>query len=165
MAARQTEAQRQEVQGELRAERANRQELEAQVSHERSRKEAAQQQVLCLEYELDGKEAALQVAERALERRDADLQQAQEQLRTLQVSQGSMGRLDSLGTQASEDQRCRSYRAQLVEKERQLELKDQHISRLLAVLRQQRGTEEESTMCPTASIGGRSAMTASAPAH
>lgn len=159
MASRQTEAQRHEAQDELRAERANRQELAAQASHERSRKEAAQQQVLCLEYELDGKEAALQVAERALERRDADLQQSQEQLRSLQVSQGSAGRLDGPGAQGPEDQRCRSYRVQLQEKERQLEMKDQHISRLLAVLRQHRGGEEESTMCPTASLGGRSVTT------
>lgn len=146
---RQTEAQRLEVEGELRAERTSRQELESQVSHERNRKEAAQQQVMCLEYELDGKEAALQVAERALERRDADLAQAQDRLR---AAQGVV----SLGSAASqvggEDIRVLALRSQLQDKERQLELKDQHISRLLNVLRQHRGifTEDDSTVCGSA---------------
>merc|ERR1711879_606227 len=106
--------------------------------------EAAQQQVLCLEYELDGKEAALQVAERALERRDADLQQAQLQLRALQ--EGTP--LQPMGTSSlGEEVRVNALQSQLLERERQLELKDQHISRLLNVLRQHRSifVEENSS--------------------
>uniref|UniRef100_A0A7S1QUK9 Uncharacterized protein n=1 Tax=Alexandrium catenella TaxID=2925 RepID=A0A7S1QUK9_ALECA len=135
-----------ELEAELRAERAGRQELDAQVAHERSRKEAAQQQVLCLEYELDGKEAALQVAERALERRDADLQQAQLQLRALQEGAAAQS---TLAASNSEEARVKALKSQLMERERQLELKDQHISRLLNVLRQHRSTfvEEDSTIC------------------
>lgn len=137
-----TESRLADLEAELRAERAGRQELDSQVAHERSRKEAAQQQVLCLEYELDGKEAALQVAERALERRDAELQQVQAHLHALQE-----------GTTASflggDETRVRALRLQLAERERQLELKDQHIGRLLHVLRQHRGLfpEEDSTAC------------------
>lgn len=133
-----------ELEAELRAERAGLQELDGQVSHERSRKEAAQQQVLCLEYELDGKEAALQVAERALERRDAELQQAQQQLRALQEEAAE--RPFSTTGFANEEARVHAFRTQLLERERQLELKDQHISRLLNVLRQHRSilAEEDS---------------------
>lgn len=104
----------------------NNEDLEGQVSFERSRKEAAQQQVLCLEYELDGKEAALQILERQLEKREAELQHA-------------MLALDSLaqgGTQAGGDAQVRALRAQLSEKDRQMELKEQHIAQLLSVLRQ-----------------------------
>jgi len=139
-----------EIEAELRAERAARQELDGQVSHERSRKEAAQQQVLCLEYELDGKEAALQVAERALERRDAELQQAQLQVRLRQEG--------AAGTTTSEEIRVKALRHQLAERERQLELKDQHISRLLNVLRQHRSifVEEESTVCHSTDLSPRS---------
>jgi len=134
-----------DLEAELRAERASRQEMDQQVAHERSRKEAAQQQVLCLEYELDGKEAALQVAERALERRDADLQQAQLQLRSLQEGADQFSSFAA----SSDDSRVKALRGQLVERERQLELKDQHISRLLNVLRQHRSifVEEDSTVC------------------
>lgn len=135
-----------QLEEEIRAERASCQELDAQANHERSRKEAAQQQVLCLEYELDGKEAALQVAERALERRDADLQAAQQQLRALQESAQFASASSSFGDEA----RFKAMRAQLLERERQLELKDQHISRLLNVLRQHRtgfAEEDYSTMC------------------
>jgi len=130
-----------EIEAELRAERAARQELDGQMSHERSRKEAAQQQVLCLEYELDGKEAALQVAEGALECRDAELQKAQWQVRLLQKG--------AAGTTNSEEIRASALRQQLADRERQLELKDQHISRLLNVLRQHRSifVEEDSTPC------------------
>jgi len=141
-----TESRAGELEAELRAERAGRQELDAQVTHERSRKEAAQQQVLCLEYELDGKEAALQVAERALERRDADLQHAQLQLRALQEGAAAQS---TLLASNSEEARVKALKSHLVERERQLELKDQHISRLLNVLRQHRSTfvEEDSTVC------------------
>jgi len=131
-----------EIEEELRAERAARQELDGQVSHERSRKEAAQQQVLCLEYELDGKEAALQVAERALDRRDAELQQVQLQVRLRQEG--------AAGTTNSDEIRVKALRQQLAERERQLDLKDQHISRLLSVLRQHRSIfvdEDSSTAC------------------
>jgi len=132
-----------EIETEVRAERAARQELEGQVSHERSRKEAAQQQVLCLEYELDGKEAALQVAENALQRRDAELQQAQLQVRLRQEG--------AAGTTSSEEIRIKALRQQLAERDRQLELKDQHISRLLNVLRQHRSifVEDDSTVLST----------------
>lgn len=136
--AREAEGRVQELEQDLRVERAHRQEIEQQTAHERSRKEAAQQQVLCLEYELDGKEAALQVAERALERRDADLQQAQQRLRAQEEDLSSRGGGDA-----------RKIRAQLVDRERQIELKDQHIARLLNVLRQHRSilVEEDSTIC------------------
>jgi len=163
----QSEGKLSELEAELRSERASRQEVGAQLAHERCRKEAVQQQVLCLEYELDGKEAALQVAERTLERRDTDLHQVQQQLRKLQEGQQSpfgpggggtslafsagLGGGDSgLGSTAGsmafsaaapggEDPRTRAIRTQLLERERQLELKDQHIQRLLNVLRQGRG--------------------------
>merc|ERR1712113_162795 len=118
-----------ELEAQIHAEKASVQELEMQVAHERSRKDAAQQQVLCLEYELDGKEAALQVAERTLERREADLQVAQMQLRVVQ---------EGASSGVSDDARFKAMRSQLMERERQLELKDQHISRLLNVLRQHR---------------------------
>ena len=139
-----------EIEEELRAERAARQELDGQVSHERSRKEAAQQQVLCLEYELDGKEAALQVAERALDRRDAELQQAQLQVRLRQEG--------AAGTTSSEEIRVKALRQQLAERERQLELKDQHISRLLNVLRQHRSifVDEDSTPMHSTDLSPRS---------
>jgi len=128
-----------ELEGQVRAECASRQELETQVAHERSRKEAAQQQVLCLEYELDGKEGALQVAEHTLERRDADLQQAQLRLRALQESNAAVATGYSGGPGlGAEDLRFAALRAQLNERDRQLELKDQHIARLLNVLRQHR---------------------------
>lgn len=156
---RQSEGRVSALEAELRAERASRQEVDVQLGHERGRKEAVQQQVLCLEYELDGKEAALQVAERTLERRDAELQQAQLQVRSqAQLPGGSMafgaGAPSALGSQAgsmafsagpgaSEDPRTRAMRSQLLERERQLELKDQHIARLLNVLRQGRGGEED----------------------
>lgn len=148
-----------ELEAELRAERASRQELDVQLSHERGRKDAAQQQVLCLEYELDGKEAALQVAERTLERRDADLQQAQLQLRALQERGPSVAFSPGPGVAYGEDARCKALRAQLLEREHQLELKDQHISRLLNVLRQHRSVfvEEDSTACGSE----RSALTLS----
>merc|ERR1712151_261329 len=113
-----TEGRMQDLEAELRAEQAGRQECETQAAHERSRKEAAQQQVLCLEYELDGKEAALSVAERALERRDADLQQAQLHIRALQ--DGAMA-LPTSGGVSNDEPRIRALRAQLVERERQLE--------------------------------------------
>jgi len=138
-----------EIEEELRAERAARQELDSQVSHERSRKEAAQQQVLCLEYELDGKEAALQVAERAIERREAELQQVQLHVRLRQDG--------AAGTTNSEEIRARALRQQLAERERQLELKDQHISRLLNVLRQHRSifVDDESTACHSTDLSPR----------
>jgi len=156
-----TESRVGELEAELRAERAGRQELDAQVSHERSRKEAAQQQVLCLEYELDGKEAALQVAERALERRDADLQQAQLQLRALQEGVATHS---TSATSNSEEARVKALKSQLMERERQLELKDQHISRLLNVLRQHRSifVEEDSTVCGSERSMTLSTLTASA---
>lgn len=144
---RQSQSRLEQLEEMLRAERAGREELDAQVAHERTRKEAAQQQVLCLEYELDGKEAALQVAERALERRDTDLQQAQLQLRALQedLDVSSGGGFSA----AQDDARLRALRAQLAEREQQIEQKDAHISRLLNVLRQHRSVvlEEDSTMC------------------
>ncbi|CAK8998515.1 unnamed protein product [Durusdinium trenchii] len=100
--------------------------LEAHVSAERSRKEAAQQQVLCLEYELDGKEAALQMAEKHLDQRDAELLEVKQQLELLRA-----------GDAAAEDAaRIRSLRNELDEKERQLELKENHIQQLLASLQQ-----------------------------
>jgi len=148
-----------ELEAEVRAERASRQEVDSQLVHERNRKEAVQQQVLCLEYELDGKEASLQVAERTLEQRAAELQRLQQQLQDVQ-SLGSFGQPGSLAFSAGaptaplgsqpgslafsvaapgDDARARAMRAQLVERDRQLELKDQHISRLLNVLRTSRG--------------------------
>merc|ERR1712039_266235 len=95
--------------------------------------------------ELDGKEAALQVAERTLERREADLQQAQMQLRSFQEGTSQI----STPTGGSDDARFRALRAQLLERERQLELKDQHISRLLNVLRQHRQVfvEDDGVQC------------------
>lgn len=139
-----------ELEAQLRAERASRQELETQVTHERNRKEAAQQQVLCLEYELDGKEAALQVAERTLERRDTDLQQAQFQLRALQENNASIA-TSHHSAHLSDDVRSKALRAQLIEREQQLELKDQHISRLLNVLKQHRNifVEDDATVFGT----------------
>ncbi|CAE8710929.1 unnamed protein product, partial [Polarella glacialis] len=137
-----TEGRVAELEAQLQAERSARQERETQQAHERSRKEAAQQQVLCLEYELDGKEAALQVAERTLERRDADLQQAQLQLR---VMEGGLNTVASVAA-TSEDPRLKMLRSQLGERERQLELKDQHIERLLNVLKQHRTTFESDSM-------------------
>lgn len=134
---RQSEGLAWQMEDQLRAERAQCQEREAQIAHERSRKEAAQQQVLCLEYELDGKEAALQVAEKALEHRDADLGQVQMQLRALQ--EGRAAGLDTGPLPIVESPQVSSLRAQLESAEQQLELKDQHIARLLNVLRQQRG--------------------------
>lgn len=104
----------------------NTEDLTGQVSFERSRKEAAQQQVLCLEYELDGKEAALQILERQLEKREAELQQAMLALDS--IAQG--------GAQAGGEPQVRALRAQLSEKDRQLDLKEQHIAQLLSVLKQ-----------------------------
>eukprot|EP00930_Biecheleria_cincta_P062972 TRINITY_DN48433_c0_g1_i1.p1 TRINITY_DN48433_c0_g1~~TRINITY_DN48433_c0_g1_i1.p1 ORF type:complete len:268 (-),score=72.36 TRINITY_DN48433_c0_g1_i1:123-926(-) len=104
----------------------NNEDLTGQVAFERSRKEAAQQQVLCLEYELDGKEAALQILERQLEKREAELQQAM--LALDGIAQG--------GGHAGGEPQVRALRAQLSEKDRQLELKEQHIAQLLSVLRQ-----------------------------
>lgn len=130
-----------QLESELRSERAQRQERETQITHERSRKEAAQQQVLCLEYELDGKEAALQAAEKALERRDADLEQAQVQLRFLQEGRGLLTGPLAPGVESAQ---MATLRAQMAEREQLLAIKDQHIARLLNVLRQQRqGLAEE----------------------
>jgi len=145
-----SDSQASEIEAELLVERAARQELDGQVSHERSRKEAAQQQVLCLEYELDGKEAALQVAERALDRRDAELQQAQWQVRLLQEG--------AAGNNNGEEIRVKALKQQLAERERQLELKDQHISRLLNVLRQHRNifVEEDPAAYGTTGLSPRS---------
>lgn len=104
----------------------NNEDLTGQVSFERSRKEAAQQQVLCLEYELDGKEAALQILERQLEKREVELQQAM--LALDGIAQG--------GAQPGGEPQVRALRAQLSEKDRQLDLKEQHIAQLLSVLKQ-----------------------------
>lgn len=133
-----------ELEDKLRVESASRQEMDAQLAHERNRKEAVQQQVLCLEYELDGKEAALQVSERTLERRDQELQQVQERLRSAQeeplrppsVVGSAAGSMAFSAAGPGEDPHTRAVRAQLLERDRQIELKDQHISRLLQVLRQ-----------------------------
>eukprot|EP00933_Yihiella_yeosuensis_P022722 TRINITY_DN17837_c0_g1_i1.p1 TRINITY_DN17837_c0_g1~~TRINITY_DN17837_c0_g1_i1.p1 ORF type:complete len:312 (+),score=71.48 TRINITY_DN17837_c0_g1_i1:106-1041(+) len=146
------ESRMQQLECELQAEKSSRQELETQLTHERSRKEAAQQQVLCLEYELDGKEAALQVAERTLERRDADLQQAQLQIRAME------GGLDTVASMAGgEDARMRALRAQLAERERQLELKDQHIARLLNVIKQHKSSFADDPLSHSLLLGGGSA--------
>lgn len=128
-----------ELEEQVRAERASRQELEVQVAHERSRKDAAQQQVLCLEQELDGKEEALRAAETELERQRLDLHKAQMQLRSLQEGGGSLSMAATYSSGSGmEDLRLVGLKAQLNERDRQLELKDQHITRLLNVLQQHR---------------------------
>lgn len=132
------------------AERFFRQELEHQLSDERHRREAAQQQVLCLEYELDGKEAALQVAERALEHKNAELQQAVMQSR---FSIEGLSRAGSLSVYPGEDHRLKTLRSELAERERQLELKDQHISRLLNVLKQHKNSIFEGDQLSNSLLG------------
>lgn len=115
---------------ELRAERTARQTLAAQLSAEQGKKDAAQQQVLCLEYELDGKEAALAVAEMALEKRDSELQQTHVQLRQahMQCDRIPVRRSVAQCSQPPDESR---FRAQLLDRERQLELKEQHLARLM----------------------------------
>jgi len=138
------------MEDQLRRLRRNVAEVQEELASERSQKEAAQQQVLCLEYELDGKESSLQASERNLEKRDQDLQQAQNELRSAKDlgKRGLAGQhISSLvpGSGLAEEQRFPLWEArvtvmrdQLLERERQMELKDQHISRLLSVLRQHR---------------------------
>lgn len=116
---------------ELRAERTARRTLAAQLSAEQGKKDAAQQQVLCLEYELDGKEAALAVAEMALEKRDSELQQTHVQLRQAH-DRIPVRRSVAQCSQPPDETR---FRAQLLDRERQLELKEQHLARLAGVLR------------------------------
>jgi chromosome segregation ATPase len=117
----------QELESLLRAERMRCQELDAQLARERGLKEAAQQQVLCLESELDGKEAALQMADRALERRSKDLQQAQAQFRTSDEPLRS----DLMG-----DHRFSALlQSRFQHRDQQKETKEQHIARLLGLLR------------------------------
>merc|ERR1712060_692009 len=82
------------------------------------------------------------VAEKTLERRDTDLQQAQVQLRALQESNSAMA-AGYVGGPATDDSKCMALRAQVLERERQLELKDQHISRLLSVLKQHRSIDDD----------------------
>lgn len=125
---------------------------QGQFATERSQKDAAQQQVLCLEYELDGKESSLQVAERNLEKRDQDLQLAQGELRSVKDAQAIRG-IAAGTTVATEEARVKVMRQQLLERERQLELKDQHISRLLSVLRQHRSLIGDSDDAPSHSLG------------
>lgn len=123
---------------QLRMQRQANQDLESKLMTERSQREAAQQQVLCLEYELDGKESVVQTAEKALERRTLDLEMASKQLKAAQESLEHKPTASILSGSVSQEARVQVMRQQLLDRESQLELKDQHISRLLSVLRQQR---------------------------
>lgn len=125
---------------ELRMERESHEHFDSQLAQERSRKEALQQQVLCLEYELDGKEAALQVAERALERKSEDLQRVELQLQSLKEV------TDQVARAGGDDVRTKALRTQLVDRERQLQQKDQHIAHLISVLQHRNALDDESTV-------------------
>jgi len=128
------------LQAELRAERQSCRGLDEQLAQAKINKEAAKQQVLCLEDELDGKEAALQVAQLALDQREEDLKLVRGRLMSLEAASSAMAPT------------CDELRARLLERERQLALKDQHISRLLGILaashrRLGGGEEDKSTAC------------------
>lgn len=173
-ATRDEESRVQVLEAELAAEKAARRELAASFESERGRREAAQQQVICLEYELDGKEAALQVAERALDRRDTDLQQAQLQLKMLTERLEAQRR--ALSTTAavqaqpqpygSQGTRVAALQASVLDHQRQVDVKDQYIDGLLAMIKQRRGGVEEdrSTACGS-ERSGRTSTTASVYTH
>lgn len=130
-----TEARVSELSVQVQAERHQGETVRSQLALERTAKEATKDQVICLEKELDNRESALQAAEDALHRRTAELQQAMLQIQVLQDGYGCV-RGNGL------------LRAQLNEKELELETKDRYISRLLALLRT-RGVylEDESLTC------------------
>lgn len=104
---------------------------------------------MCLEHELDSKEAAVQAVERALERKDADLQRLQLKLRTAQAAATEEVGLTVSGRgRVSEEAQIKALKGQLDERERQIALKDHHITRLMTVLRQNRGVgEEDPALC------------------
>jgi len=112
--------------------------VKAKLVSERSQRESAQQQVLCLEYELDGKESSVQVAERALEKNHLDLHKATMELKVVQECLEQRSQQVLASGSVSQGARVQVMRAQLLDRESQLELKDQHISRLLSVLKQHR---------------------------
>jgi len=96
----------------------------------------------------------------ALSAQSTWLEKAQLQLRALQEGTADRPSL-ALGTASDvEDARFKALRAQLLERERQLELKDQHISRLLNVLRQHRSifVEDDPNGTPHAGDRGVAAL-------
>jgi len=126
--------------------------LQAEAEQERRRCKSSQEQVMCLEHELDSKEAAVQAVERALERKDADLQRLQLKLLTAQAA--ATGKPEEVGLTVSgrgwvsEEAQIKALKGQLDERERQIALKDHHITRLMTVLRQNRGVgEEDPALC------------------
>jgi len=126
-----SEARLLQLEAELQAEQQGREDTKVQLNQENNRLAAAQEQVLCLERELDEKDVELQDTERELEFKDRDLQQAMMQLQMMQEE----ANMHASHNMIEDDVRYKSMRVRLLERERQLELKDQHIARLHAVLR------------------------------
>mmetsp|Transcript_40113 Transcript_40113/g.92162 ORF Transcript_40113/g.92162 Transcript_40113/m.92162 type:complete len:267 (+) Transcript_40113:83-883(+) len=126
-----SEARLLQLEAELLAEQQGREDTKLHLSQENNRLAAAQEQVLCLERELDEKDMELQDTERELEFKDRDLQQAMMQLQMMQEE----ANMHASHHMSEDDVRYKAMRVRLLERERQLELKDQHIARLHAVLR------------------------------
>eukprot|EP00747_Dinoflagellata_sp_TGD_P184265 gnl/TRDRNA2_/TRDRNA2_39737_c0_seq1.p1 gnl/TRDRNA2_/TRDRNA2_39737_c0~~gnl/TRDRNA2_/TRDRNA2_39737_c0_seq1.p1 ORF type:complete len:258 (-),score=48.86 gnl/TRDRNA2_/TRDRNA2_39737_c0_seq1:16-690(-) len=130
----------------IRREREACKELGTSISQEISRTQAAQQQVLCLEAEMDAKESCIQATERALERKSADVDCLQRQLRILHEGRAARRGSQSEVPNASEE----VLKQQLAEHNRRLEMKDQHIVRLINVLRQ-----HHPGICPEELLNGQ----------
>mmetsp|Transcript_6648 Transcript_6648/g.14505 ORF Transcript_6648/g.14505 Transcript_6648/m.14505 type:complete len:278 (-) Transcript_6648:47-880(-) len=128
----------QQLEVQLAAEQQSREDTKLQLSQENHRLAAAQEQVLCLERELDEKEMELQVTEKELDQTERELQQVMLQLQTMKDEERALYSpqlLQNNNQLLEEDVRYKAMRVRLLERERQLELKDQHIARLQAVMR------------------------------
>merc|ERR1712167_44160 len=99
--------------------------------------------------------AAVQAVERALERKDADLQRLELKLQTAQAAAldkpEEVGLAASGRVRASEESQIKALKCQLDERERQIALKDNHITRLMTVLRQNSGALGDEDPAITAS--------------
>lgn len=108
--------------------------LKESLAKEREQRQSMQHQMMCLEQELDAKEATINDLERDLERKDEELSQ---------VGRGQKRAIEG------DDARVKALEHQLRDRQQQLQTKDDHIARLLNVLRQHRNkySDEESTTC------------------
>mmetsp|Transcript_19323 Transcript_19323/g.54617 ORF Transcript_19323/g.54617 Transcript_19323/m.54617 type:complete len:263 (+) Transcript_19323:62-850(+) len=116
----------------------------AQLRDESALRVAAQEQVRCLEYELDGKEACLQAMASAFEQCNSELQQARSQL---SASQAKVA--EPAPSTTDREPHIKLIEAKVQAQEFQLQLKEQHISRLMSVLRHHHSFhgEADSTTC------------------
>mmetsp|Transcript_32109 Transcript_32109/g.92278 ORF Transcript_32109/g.92278 Transcript_32109/m.92278 type:complete len:276 (-) Transcript_32109:184-1011(-) len=108
--------------------------LERQLVQEQRLTAAAREQVTCLELELDNKESANRILEQTLESRDQELQLTQLQVRRLLWREMERERdaQPPPGADRGDYERLRALRAQVLELEYQLHVKDLEISRLSA---------------------------------